>query len=158
MIQRVQSIYLFLAALMSGLTLVFPFAAVATRGDTYILDLWGVHLYVVGHQVALMEFWTLALTIGLACATSLVTIFLFKKRKLQITICKLNLLLYLGAIFTIFYSGDNALDYIQNLGLKGELSYKLGAILPILSVILVFLASRAIKKDEDLVRSADRIR
>jgi hypothetical protein len=51
---------------------------------------------------------------------------------------------------------EQIVDYIS--GKTGEVRYKLGAILPIVSVILVFLATRAIKKDEDLVRSADRIR
>jgi len=137
---------------------VFSFAEVTTRGDSYQLDLLAVHYNLGEHQVSLMDFWLLAVFVGCASVMSLVTIFLYKNRKLQITLSKLNLLLYLGVIFVVFYTGDNALNHIRTLGLEGELSYKLGAVLPLISVILIFLASRAIKKDEDLVRSADRIR
>ena len=137
---------------------VFPFAMVVTRGDSYLLDLLGVHYHLHDHQVELMGFWILYVIVALACTTSITTIFLYKNRKLQITLCKLNLLFYLCVIFTVFYSGENALNYIINLGLEGELNYKLGSILPIVSTILIFLGSRAIKKDEELVRSADRIR
>ena len=159
MIQRIQSIYLLLAALMSALMALFTFAVIDTGGDHYILDVFGIHYDLHKDQVELMGFWYLAAFVGIACSLSVVTIFLYKKRKLQITMCKLNLLLYLGVIFTVFYSGEKVLEILEiNLGLEGELHYKLGAILPIVSVILVFLATRAIKKDEDLVRSADRIR
>ena len=122
-IQRIQSIYLFLAALITGLMWFFPFALINTRGDNYSLDLWGVHLYVADHKVELMGFWTLAVLVGLACVMSLAIIFLFKNRKLQMTLTKLNLLLYLGVISTVFVSGENALEYILNLGLEGELAY-----------------------------------
>jgi len=136
----------------------FSFAQVTTRGDSYALDLMAVHYNLKDHQVTLMDYWLLAVIVGCASVMSIVTIFLYKNRKIQITLSKLNMLLYLSVIFIVFYTGDEALSYIRGLGLEGELSYKLGAVLPIISVILVFFASRAIKKDEDLVRSADRIR
>jgi len=134
------------------------FASIVTRGDAYSLDLMGVHYNLHDHQVELMGFWYLAALVATACTISIVAILLYKNRKLQMTICKLNLLAYLGVIFTVFFSADNALEYIMSLGLDGEVQYQLGTAFPIISVILVFLASRAIKKDEDLVRSADRIR
>jgi hypothetical protein len=46
--------------------------------------------------------------------------------------------------------------FFFNLG--KEVSYKEGAYLPLIQIILVFLAQRSIKKDEELVRSADRLR
>ncbi len=137
----------------------FSFAIVEVGTDRYILDLFGIYFNLNEKQVELMGLWYLAAFVGIACSLSVVTIFLYKKRNLQITMCKLNLLLYLGVIFTVFYSGEKVLEFLEiNLGLEGELHYKLGAILPIVSVILVLLASRAIKKDDELVRSADRIR
>jgi len=137
---------------------VFTFAIVAVGSDRYILDLFGIHYNLHEKQVELIGFWYLAAVVLISCVLSIGIIFLYKKRKLQLTLCRLNLLLYLSVIFTVFYSSDKALTSIIKLGMEAELHYKAGAILPIVSVILVFLASRAIKKDEDLVRSADRIR
>ncbi|MBL4657727.1 MAG: DUF4293 domain-containing protein [Flavobacteriales bacterium] len=158
MIQRIQTIYLVLAALLTSLMALFPFAAIVTRGDLYSLNLWGVHYHLHQHEVELMGFWYLAVMVAVACLLSVVIIFLYKKRSLQMTLGKLNLLIYLGVILTVFMSAENALEYIQNLGLEGEIEYQLGTAFPILSVILTFLAGRAIKKDDDLVKSADRIR
>jgi len=41
---------------------------------------------------------------------------------------------------------------------ESEIIYELGSFLPIIAAVFTFLASRSIKKDEDLIRSADRIR
>ena len=49
----------------------------------------------------------------------------------------------------------------QSLNLSGETSVSekgIGMFLPVVSIILLALANKAIKKDEDLVKSADRIR
>ena len=159
MIQRIQSIYLLLAAVTTALMALFSFAIVEVGTDRYILDLFGIHYNLNEKQVELIGFWYLAVVVLTSCVLSIATVFIYKNRKLQLTLCKFNLLLYLGVIITVFYSGEKVLEFLEiNLGLEGELHYKLGAILPIVSVILVLLASRAIKKDDELVRSADRIR
>jgi len=49
----------------------------------------------------------------------------------------------------------------QSLNLSGEILVSekgIGMFLPIISIILLVFANKAIKKDEDLVKSADRIR
>lgn len=169
MIQRVQSIYLILSAISCGLMTLVPFAAITTKGkvlfegvvaegDLYTLDVFGVHYLLNEHQVELMGLWYIAAMVACACTISIIAIFLFKNRSLQITICKLNLLVYLGVILAISLSADTALSYVIDLGMEGEVEYQLGAAFPIVSAILVFLATRAIKKDDELVRSADRIR
>jgi len=78
---------------------------------------------------------------------ALVTIFLFKNRKLQFV---LNRLILLG-IFV--YRMLNLSGEMENISEKG-----IGVILPIISIVLLVLANRAIKKDEDLVKSVDRLR
>ena len=93
----------------------------------------------------------------LAIAVPLVTIFLFKRRTLQIRLCAVEAVLLLGVIVFI------ALYYwLANRMFEGfEIEHKqLGwaAIMPVLSLILDVLAARAIFKDEVLVRSLDRIR
>jgi hypothetical protein len=136
----------------------FSFAIVEVGTDRYILDLFGIHFNLNEKQVELIGFWYLAVVVLTSCVLSITTIFLYKNRKFQLTLCKLNLLLYLGVILTVFYSANKALTSIIDLGMEAELHYKVGVVLPIVSVILVLLASRAIKKDDELVRSADRIR
>ncbi len=56
----------------------------------------------------------------------------------------------------------NILVFVQIAQLKQELgmvaSYKLPCVFPLIGAVLVFLAYRGIKKDEELVKSYDRIR
>ena len=83
---------------------------------------------------------------------SIVTIFLFKNRQLQFVIGRISILINLFLLGLLIY---------VSLNLPGEtmVSEKgIGMFLPILAILLVVLANKAIKKDEDLVKSVDRLR
>lgn len=79
---------------------------------------------------------------------------MFKKRQLQIKLTQLNLFLQVGFLAAMFFIIDGA---ASELG-ASEVQYEAGAFMAIPSVLFIYLAIRAIKKDEALVRSADRIR
>jgi len=83
-----------------------------------------------------------------------ITIFLFKNRILQMRICIFNMLLLIGSIFLILYYYKKAINKIQ----LDFLQYKFPAIFPLIVFILIYLAFRAIRKDEILVQSANRLR
>ena len=98
---------------------------------------------------------TLALAI-LLCVAAFVpflTLFLFKKRMLQIRLCGLNMGLLLGSSGLIYYLGTKALDEIAQ-----TISYHLTTAFPLVVFILTFLALRAIGRDVALLKSMDRIR
>ena len=84
---------------------------------------------------------------------SVLTIFLFKKRFLQIRICGLNIGLLAGLTGLILYT-------LHSLGknIEGTLNYSISMFLPILGIILTILAIRAIGRDEALIKSVDRLR
>ena len=78
--------------------------------------------------------------------------FLFKDRKLQFVIGRVIVLINLFLLALLIY---------LSLTLSGETSVSekgIGMFLPILVILLTVLANKAIKKDEDLVKSADRLR
>ena len=136
MLQRIQTVYLFIAALLSG-------------GLIFLVSLWekgsGESVYVEDVLVAL------ALFLGSALL-SLITIFLFKNRKLQFVLVRVNILLnfFLLGIF-VYWS----------LTVPGEMEISekgIGMFVPVLSIVFLVLANKAIKKDEDLVKSVDRLR
>ena len=144
MIQRIQTIYLFIAAIISGgLTFVFSlwtnvekilfFAKDAFASDDLLIKL--IPILFVGSALL-----------------SLITIFLFKNRKLQFVLGRLNILTNLFLLGLLIY---------QSLNLSGEtvVSEKgIGLVLPIIVIFLLAIANKAIKKDEDLVKSVDRLR
>ena len=136
MIQRIQSVYLALAFIIAGpLSLVFPLWK----------DINGID-FLVGKSTLY------TLMFGASAALSVISIFSYKKRQTQFVYNRLNMILNFILLGLFVY---------QSLNLSGEtlVSEKgIGMFLPIGSIILLALANKAIKKDEDLVKSADRIR
>ena len=134
MIQRIQSIYLVIAAILAGSS-VFVFDLLKTTNNTiYTFD----KLYIL---------------LGIITSTilSLVSIFMFKNRKLQFVMNRLNIILNFILLAVFMYGSLNS---------PGEdvSSEKGVGILPIISIVLLVLANKAIKKDEDLIKSVDRLR
>ena len=136
MLQRIQTIYLFLAALVSaGFIFIFELYTDETGAAVYAEDiLWVFSLFL------------------LSAVLSLVTIFLFKNRKLQFVLGRLNILLNLILLGLFVY---------WSLTVSGETSVSekgIGMLTPVFSIVFLVLANKAIKKDEDLVKSVDRLR
>ena len=77
---------------------------------------------------------------------------MFKNRQLQFVLGRLNILINLILLGLLVY---------VSLSLPGEAAVSekgIGMFLPVLVVLLLVFANRAIKKDEDLVKSVDRLR
>ena len=156
MIQRIQSVYLFCSAVASLLMFVIPFGQIVSKNHDlpgHAIDLSNIVL--LGFDFPFLL--GVPIMIIFACLINILTIFLYKKRMLQIKVCKLNLLVLLGVIFVLFFYDNQGVLDAMNMK-ESMISYKFGAFLPIIATILTFLASRSIKKDNDLIRSADRIR
>lgn len=143
MIQRIQSIYLLLAGVFSG-GLTFAFSLwTNTKGVQYIIDLFS--------GASILEKMIPVLFLGSALL-SIVTIFMYANRKLQFVLVRINILINLLLLGLLVYVSQT---------LSGEtlVSEKgIGMFIPVVVVLLLFLANKAIKKDEDLVKSVDRLR
>lgn len=135
MIQRIQSVYLALAAIVAGS---LPF----------VFDLWetteNAAVFAIDKQYLLVGFL-------ISAVMSLASIFMFKNRKSQFVINRFNIILNFILLAVFVYSSLTASGEM-------EVSEKGVGILPIISIVLLVLANKAIKKDEDLVKSVDRLR
>jgi hypothetical protein len=142
MIQRIQSIWLLLAAIAGFLITEAPIfkATLANNVQRSVMATDSLLLF--------------ALIIGIACLC-VIGIFLFKKRPTQIRLCIICIIL---SIVAVALEVKNVEDYkTATPGLvKG--TYQLGALLPILMIIFLIMAARAIYKDQKLVKSLDRLR
>ena len=144
MIQRIQSIYLLLAALISG-------------GVVFFVSFLGKENNEVSNIASLLtdeRFLIKSIGIGffVSAALSALSIFLFKQRQNQFVMGRLNILInfyLLGVLLfeSLMVSGET------NVSEKG-----IGVSLPIIVVVLLVMANKAIKKDENLVKSVDRLR
>jgi len=152
MIQRIQSIWFFLAAICLLLLLFIPLVSQAYSTTNLSLFISGIHHNVDGKSIQAEPFTgLLAGTIGVALL-ALVTIFLFRNRTLQKRIATVVILLIVALCGWIF-------QIIQQLegGLAG-VKVEPGVALPVLAILFMGLGIRAINKDEQLIRSADRLR
>jgi hypothetical protein len=137
MLQRIQTIYLLLAFLVTG---VLPF----------LMPLWtmtdGKPYYFMQNQLYVVVF-------GLSTTLSILSIFTYKKRQNQFVMGRLNIILNLILLGLFVYRSLNLSGETLAVSEKG-----IGMFLPIAAIVLLVLANKAIKKDEDLVKSVDRLR
>lgn len=155
MIQRIQSVYLVLTFLLSVLFLSGEFFNFSNPGGTRIMmDFNG--LWKAGGEsefVRVGNHYFLTILFVLIALISVFDIFIYKNRKLQLLLAKILVLVTaVSSVLTIFY-----LIYIPG---RYEVSLTTGFRMVIPFVVLVFclLAHRGIRKDEDLIRSYDRLR
>ncbi|OUR92170.1 hypothetical protein A9Q87_06710 [Flavobacteriales bacterium 34_180_T64] len=136
MLQRIQTVYLLLSAVISA-GLIFVFHLWTTQSDQpfYAQD----NLYYIGLFIT-------------STVLSLISIFSYKNRKSQFVFGRLNIILNFILLGLFVY---------QSLNISGEANVSekgIGILLPIFSIVFLVLANKAIKKDEELVKSVDRLR
>jgi hypothetical protein len=152
MIQRIQTFFLALSLLLMGLLIWLHFGEIAVADKIYSFSLSGMVDIQTGQNV--YRAWHL---IGLAVTILLlqfIIIFSYKNRVKQARLANINILLMLGFIIVCWLS---VMLSAKSLG-NGVYSLKVYMALPFISVFMNYLAIRAIKRDEALVRSVDRIR
>ena len=155
MIQRIQTIFLLVAAIASSLALFLSFGKIVDVGGSYNLTATGFHK--IGAEGSADTVVLSAYPLfGLALLTALISIgaiFLYKNRKLQVRLTQVNMLLngaFLGVIFLYVQKAEEEISAM--------LHYQMGVIAPFLAIIFLILAGRYINKDEELVRSTERLR
>jgi hypothetical protein len=137
MIQRIQTVYLLIALVILGaLPFVFP---LFTMSD--------------GKEFRFMNDSFYTVLFGLSTTLTLISIMYFKKRQHQFVLNRLTIILNLILLGLFVYRSLNLSGEAIQVSEKG-----IGMFLPIVAIVFLALANRAIKKDEDLVKSADRLR
>ncbi|MCG3164913.1 MAG: hypothetical protein POELPBGB_00672 [Bacteroidia bacterium] len=149
MIQRKQTAFLAIAVLLLLQLFIFPVYSFE-KGEEQL----PFYIYGLG-QISPDYFATIALNV-FSVFLLLGIIFLYKNRKNQMLLCKIATLLITGLIVAIFYFAEKAKALPELAGYTSEIRPMMVA--PLAALVLIILANRAIKQDEELVRSADRLR
>ena len=156
MIQRIQSIYLFVAAALTFCLFVIPFAGFEFH-------------FCVGNNIPYFNMTVchtspsfsfanrmlpLAITTLCAALLCLIAIFLYSDRSRQMKVVKLCIAIQaIVLIAMVAYCLS-----IGNVGFSAKINPKIAAVFPIVNIVLLLLAYRGIKADDDIVKSADRLR
>lgn len=178
MIQRIQSFYLILAVCALALCFMFPVANFTLLADNQPVATSQLNLVAKdipadmltqiesGLQVNLSQkgvfhVWPLMLLAAVAGIAALVSIFLYKNRMRQVRVvacCFLLNVIYVGLVF--LWAADAYAKVLSGLMpcQTVSIAYGVGTWAAVASLLLFFLAQRAIKRDEAKVRAADRLR
>lgn len=130
MIQRIQTVFLLLISVASGLGFFF-----LPPLDSSYLEI-TVPIPLESYLV-------------LSGAIAFLTLLLFKKRKTQLMINRIHFVIQIAFAIVLIYGLLNSIDMNP---------FLLWLMMPLLNLIFLLLSSRAIRKDEDLIRSIDRLR
>lgn len=137
-IQRIQSVYLLLVAILMA---VYSFMnVVLVQSSVNPME-----------KLSLFDASTVSFMLSILVAVlSAVTIFKYKKLNLQITLCSCNIILILGQL-TVLVLEVIAKNYIS-------IEFFISNIMPVISIILLALSIAGIRRDKKILGSYDRIR
>lgn len=158
MLQRIQTVFLFIAGIAGLLVFFFPLADYYHELEgNYRLFITGVSSLDPNPAQHFSSLFTLPLIImaAVAAALPLLTIVLFKKRLLQSRLCAFGVLANIVLLMLLFFYYAPQLGKMTN---TEPVYHYPGIACMLVSLIMLILANRSIKKDEALVKSSDRLR
>ena len=178
MIQRIQSVYLVVAAVLAVCLFCFPYAEVVVNGTLFTIT--ACHLspavelpsattvlpFALSFRVNDFSMPSLSVTTMLPLASitvlaivlCLIALFKYNNRTLQMKTTKVVIYLQIVILVTMiayFFGLSRALGGAE---MTFNVNFRLPMVFPVINIILLVLAYRGIKKDDDLVKSADRLR
>ena len=159
MIQRIQSIYLLIAAIATIVLIFLPIGYITTDEFYYVFNAVVVKLNIPENSVYMSTIY-IALLLGISAIISIYAIFMYKDRKRQMKIVYINMVVFLVAILVMIYVYPDII-FVKK-GLMNPTDYFnfnywiLACMIP--TALCLYLANRAIRKDEEKVKAADRLR
>lgn len=152
MIQRIQSIWLLLAAITIFLLLAIPAISSVSGNKEFWIQATGLYQQENGVTTKLETFTPLLISVIAVGVMAIAVIFNFKRRSLQKQMCIALIAMIASVSFWMFSYAQKIVGGLSNA------SYNAGIALPVLAIVFCGLAIRGIRKDEQLLRSADRLR
>lgn len=142
MIQRIQSLFLSGVIAAGILLFYFPlFSFSVSNNENGLLRMFTVS----------ENFYLSLLTVSIIVLGA-ISLLMFKNRMRQVKLCGLNMLLVTVLLIAIFYVEGKLIDG------EVKVKYETGIYLVILCLVFLWAAIRFIRKDEAMVRAADRLR
>lgn len=158
MLQRIQSLYLGLAVIALTLLFFFPIASFLSETLYFDFSIAGLKSHVPG---VIPDFpgwftWPLAFLTLVIIILLGYTIYRFKNRSQQIMLTNIGVLLNVILVAAMLFLYTYLIE--KKTGITPNYLSHIGVYLPLISLVFIMLANWAIKRDEKLVKSADRLR
>lgn len=156
MIQRIQTVYLALVAVLCGVCLCSTIGRFVN--DTEVLASFSNFSFSSDVASDIVGPWPFGVLLGLVLLLTLVSIFLYRHRMRQLRLVIFSTILLVGYVGAYAFIVWFYLQQLTAAGLDARYELALAALWPVVCVILNCMAIRGIRKDEALVRSLERIR
>lgn len=162
MIQRRQTIFMLISAIISALLFFMPLVSFNDGISVMKFTIFGIENPVETLTLSTSYTWPLIVLTVLMTLVPLIAIFLYKKRELQVKLCRLNMLsavVFIGLVF-LYYEADiqAVIAAVEGDEYHLDVAYFIGMVIPLVYIVLQILAIRGIKKDIELLKSIDRLR
>ena len=154
MIQRIQTIWFFLATITFFSLFLFAFIHFSENGVAKALKVTGVYENRDGQVVSTQDFLGLTIVTVLIGILPFIAIFLFKNRRRQIALAYIAIISILGHFFWLYKTTKEVIGDFQ---LQPE-NYGIGIFLPSITILFLIFAIKGIRKDEKLIKSTERLR
>jgi len=158
MIQRIQTVFLFLAIIAVILLAFFPLATFYSQTGIYVLKVYELESITPGTEIPFIPwiFAPLAVTALVVLILNVIALLSYKNRIRQIKMTQVSILLNILFIVALMFYYVPTIE--ENTSTTVEYSESIGVYLPLISLVFTLIAQHFIKKDEKLVRSVDRLR
>lgn len=162
MIQRRQTIFMLLSAIISGLLFFMPLASFEAGDSAMRFTIFGIQNPIETLTLSKSYTWPIIALTVLMTVLPIYTIFIYKKRELQVKLCHLAMLLnivFIGLVF-LYYDNDiqKIIAAVEGDSYELDVAYFFGMAFPLVNLVLEILAIKGIKKDIALLKSIDRLR
>ena len=157
MLLRKQSLFLLAAGILALITWGFPVVTYHQAHEAFVFrttGLYGANGVALEHIVMKVPFSIILTILGLAL---LVSITFYRNRPRQMRFVRGTYLLLLAMVAFLFITDNSVQAYLEVDG-EVERHFGLSFFAPVVALILAFMAERAIRSDEVLIRSVDRLR
>lgn len=157
MIQRIQTVWLFLASLTILLLFLFPYLQYFDNfGTAMAIKITGIYQGITDGIIQTESFILQTIATVLVALLPLIIIFFYADRKKQLQLSYLNLfLIILMGIWLYFTAAEATTTVNKTLQLE---NIGIGALLIPIAGVFILLAIKGIRKDEKLIKSVDRLR
>ena len=150
MIQRIQTVFLFLAIVALGLYLYLPLITVENGKFTD-----SINGFDVSHTLPFMDqpyrYMFNLIFAGIGAGFSLIAIFLYKNRSVQMLLCWFAIIFIVSAQAFVFYK-------YQTKVFMGDVILRKWNLFSLVAIVFEILAFAYIRKDEETIKSMDRLR
>jgi hypothetical protein len=155
MLQRIQTIWLLLASIALFCLFLSPYLQILNAdGVAKEIRTTGVYENINGQTVQSEPFTLITITTVMIALLPFAIIFFYKNRKQQMMMCYITVVIIIAHYFWLVQTARQVIGDVQlQIG-----NFGIGAMLPSFAILFIMLAIRGIRRDEQLIKSADRLR